>query len=85
MYMITPSGDWTDKRPSIPAVIHRMIRYEPDTALPTPRVDITEEELIQELVDQVDENLESTDEVVLAICPEQLPTEKVKVQIPKMM
>ena len=82
MYMITPSGDWTDKRPSIPAVIHRMIRYEPDTALPTPRVDITEEELIQELVDQVDENLESTDEVVLAICPEQQPTEKVKVQIP---
>merc|ERR1711888_315563 len=31
-YLITPDGDWTNKRPIIPAVIHRLKRYHPDTA-----------------------------------------------------
>jgi dUTPase len=63
-YLITPEGDWTDKRPIIPCVVHRLKRYNKDTALPMQAWgNITTEQLVQHLVDTVDENLEATGEV----------------------
>ena len=63
-YLITPDGDWTPNRPTIPSVIHRLKRYNPDTALAmNVQEEVTDEELINHLVDVVDENLESTGEV----------------------
>ena len=58
-YVIQPTGTWTDKRPRLPVVIHRLQRYFPDTATPSEDTDATEEELVKELMDVVDENLES--------------------------
>ena len=67
-YLITPDGDWTQNRPTIPCVVHRLKRYNPDTALPmNVQEDVTNEELINQLVDVVDENLESTGEVEIPI------------------
>jgi hypothetical protein len=67
-YLITPDGDWTQNRPTIPCVVHRLKRYNPDTALPMNVLeDVTNEELINHLVDVVDENLESTGEVEIPI------------------
>ena len=82
MYIITPHGEWTDKRPLIPAVIHRLKKYHPDTAEVSPRTEATEEELVKELIDTVDENLEATDEVEIEVCPEQQHQEVIRVQIP---
>ena len=82
MYVITPHGDWTDKRPLIPAVIHRLRRYHKDTAEATPKTNATEEELVEDLIDKVDENLEASDEIYIEVCPEQHPQEMIKVQIP---
>ena len=59
-YVIQPTGTWTDKRPRLPVVIHRLQRYFPDTATPSEDTDVTEEELVKELMDVVDENLEAT-------------------------
>lgn len=63
-YIIQPTGNWTDKRPNIPVVIHRLQRYNKDTAEETEVTKATEEELVKELVDVVDENLEATDAVL---------------------
>ena len=82
-YVITPHGDWTNNRPLIPTVIHRLQRYYPDTARGSPKTTATEAELVAELVDQVDENLVATDEVEIEVCPQQHPTLRVKVQIPE--
>ena len=63
-YLITPEGDWTDKRPIIPCVVHRLKQWRKDTALPITSLDNKETEgLIIKLVDTVDENLEATGEV----------------------
>jgi dUTPase len=66
-YLITPHGDWTKHRPMIPCVIHRLLRYYPDTAKPTLYVEATEKEIIDEMVDQVDGNLEASGEIVVPI------------------
>ena len=78
-YIIQPTGTWTDKRPKIPAVIHRLQRYHEDTATPSPRTEATEQELVEELVDKIDENLDSTGEVQIASYPEQHAEKAVKV------
>ena len=57
-YLITPEGNWTDKRPIIPSVIHRLKRYSPDTAFNMGKIaEMSMEELVQNLVDDTDENL----------------------------
>ena len=66
MYLITPEGKWTNKRPIIPSVIHRLKRYSPDTASNMGRIaDMSMEELVKNLVDDIDENLEASGEVVI--------------------
>ena len=82
-YIITPHGDWTLNRPLIPTVIHRLQRYYPDTAKGSPKTLATEQELLAELVDRVDDNLVATDEVEVEVCPQQHSGTKVKVQIPE--
>ena len=63
-YLITPEGDWTDKRPIIPCVVHRLKRWRKDTALPIQALGKEEtEELVKNLIDMVDEHLEATGEV----------------------
>ena len=79
-YIIQPTGNWTDRRPNIPVVIHRLQRYFPDTAIPSDRTEATEEELVQELVDAVDENLEATDAIQN---DEGITNQQVKVAIPQ--
>ena len=65
-YLITPEGKWTDKRPIIPCVIHRLKRYSPDTASQMGKIaEMSMEELVQNLVDDTDENLEASGEVVI--------------------
>ena len=77
-YIIQPTGNWTDKRPRFPVVIHRLQRYFPDTATPTETSQATEAELLKELVDVVDENLEATDAVT-----GETDTKKAIVEVPK--
>ena len=72
-YVIQPTGEWTNKRPKLATVIHRLKRYNPDTALPTEVSQASEAELIKELVDEIDENLEATD----AVDKEEVKTVKV--------
>ena len=79
-YIIQPTGNWTDKRPNIPVVIHRLQRYLPDTATPSEETEITEDELVKELVDVVDENLEATGAVLHEYGG---GAQKVSVEIPK--
>ena len=77
-YIIQPTGNWTNKRPKFPVVIHRLQRYFPDTATPTEETQATEAELLKELVDVVDENLEAT-----AAVTGDDNTNKVSVEIPR--
>ena len=60
-FIIQPTGDWCELQPHIPATVHRLKRYFPDTAKKIPRIEgITEKVLLEELVDSTDEYLEST-------------------------
>ena len=63
-YLITPEGNWTEKRPVIPFVIHRLKRYSPDTSSEMEKIkEMSIEALVENLVEDVDENLEVSDEV----------------------
>ena len=79
-YVIQPTGTWTDKRPRLTVVIHRLQRYFPDTATPSEKTQATEAELVRELMDVVDENLEATGAVFREV--DDGPT-KINVEIPK--
>jgi len=60
-FVIQPTGDWCELQPQIPATVHRLKRYLPDTAKKIKRIEgITEKVLLDELVDSTDEYLEST-------------------------
>ena len=60
-FIIQPTGDWCELQPKIPATVHRLKRYFPDTAKKITRIEgITEKVLLEELVDSTDEYLEST-------------------------
>ena len=60
-FIIQPTGDWCELQPQIPATVHRLKRYFPDTAKKITRIEgITEKVLLEELVDSTDEYLEST-------------------------
>ena len=60
-FIIQPTGEWCELKPQIPATVHRLKRYCPDTAKQIKRIEgITEKVLLEELVDSTDEYLEST-------------------------
>ena len=59
-FIIQPTGDWCELQPLIPATVHRLKRYFPDTAKKITRIEgITEKVLLEDLVDSTDEYLES--------------------------